>query len=343
LADAWTQAAGQALVRYHGRWRASDLGAVRTLCDWLAEDGPPLLVTGANGRIVWSPEQRDRVGGLRAELRQASGMAVTDLHADLRVVAQRTRTFRAALTHPDTLPPPPYSTEQSGYAYLHRDRQLLAYNLHEPGFERLRGPALPYARAMLGARAMHEWAHLAVDAGWVPARVPADELARRTRRVGDELDAALDAAPAAVRARTQAELPTPTTGETIGLALARVLSARLPDYQANVLASGLLDFVERETYVRHNIRTLRAAHPPAALWRMLVRYLAEYQYLRFSAVADARTFFLRSTWFEADYFASGTLSEERFDALVAAVADLYSAYAVDARHVAATVARSAAV
>ena len=66
--------------------------------------------------------------------------------------------------------------------------------------ERLHGPALPYARAMVGARTVHEWAHLAVDAGLGAAdRRRATSIARCAPRWRAELDAAIAAAPAGVR------------------------------------------------------------------------------------------------------------------------------------------------
>ena len=105
----------------------------------------------------------------------------------------------------------------------------------------------------------------------------------------------------------------------------------MPDYQANLLACRFVDLIERETYVRQNIRTLRSDYPRAQLWRMLVRYLYEYQYLHFSQVTDPRTFFLASTWFEADFLEPGILTDARLDALVNAVARLCRTYAVDER------------
>jgi hypothetical protein len=62
---------------------------------------------------------------------------------------------------------------------------------------------------------------------------------------------------------------------------------------------------------------------------MLARFLYELQYLRFSAVPDPRAFFTRSTWFDADFLASGVLDEARLDTLAAAVGALCDAYAVD--------------
>src|SRR4029077_20269193 len=87
------------------------------------------------------------------------------------------------------LPAPDADSAQSGYSYLHRERGLIAYNLHEPGMERLRGPALPFARAMLAARTMHEWAHLAVDAGWVRRSVDADGWRERVAALAAALGA----------------------------------------------------------------------------------------------------------------------------------------------------------
>jgi len=87
-------------------------------------------------------------------------------------------------------------------------------------------------------------------------------------------------------------------------------------------------------YVRHNIRTLRAEYPAPLLWRMLVRYLFEYQYLGpalgFTRIEDTRSFFLSSTWFADDFLATGILDERRFDTLADAVARLCACHAVDA-------------
>src|SRR5262249_29204812 len=161
-------------------------------------------------------------------------------------------------------------------------------------------PALPYARAMLGARTLHEWAHLAVLAGWVPRSATENEFDALVAELADELDAAISSAPAEVRERTAGDLAavTATPGQRPGAALARVLLTRLPDYQANLIAMRFMALPERETYVRQNIRTLRGEYGAAQLWRMLIRYLYEFQYLRFSAVGDRRTFFLSSTWFD---------------------------------------------
>jgi hypothetical protein len=114
-----------------------------------------------------------------------------------------------------------------------------------------------------------------------------------------------------------------------GAALAQLVVQRMPDFQSNLLAQPFLDEAERETYVRQNIRALRAEYPPARRWRMLVRYLYELQYLRFSAVADPRRFLLASTWADADLLGAGLVDRAGFDTLADAVAALCDGYAVD--------------
>jgi hypothetical protein len=184
---------------------------------------------------------------------------------------------------------------------------------------------------MLGARALHERAHLAVDAGRVPLAVAPEELAHRIAALAVQLDAAIGHAPAPVRRGTAADLVALAAVEAApaGMALARLLLRRIPDFQSNLLAERYLDEPERETYARQNVRTLRDAYPPARLWRLLVRYLYEFQYLRFSRVTDRRAFCLRSTGCGADFIESGVLDDETFDALTAAVAAICDCYAVD--------------
>lgn len=329
LAQEWTTVARNAVAAFHRTWQQSGAGAVATLTNWLAAEAPPLLITSRAGRIVWDPGNPERLGAVRSELRGASGAAVQDILADLQVIARHTRGFIDSLVDPHALPPPAANTQQNGYSYMHHQRRLIAYNLHEPGMERLQGPALPYARAMLGARTVHEWAHLAVDAGWVPQAVPAPLVADLVTALAAQLDAVVAAAPAPIRTRTAQDLHALRAGASPGHALARILLTRLPDYQANLLACRFLDLAERETYIRHNIRTLRGLYTPAQLWRMLVRYLSEYQYLAFSAVADRVEFFLRSTWFDADFLAAGVLDRTGFLSLVAAVQDICATYRVD--------------
>ena len=199
--------------------------------------------------------------------------------------------------------------------------------------ERLHGPPLPFAREMVGARTAHEWAHLADAAGWVPRTVPSGAYATLRSALAGALDAAIAAAPAAVRRATAADLLALAADGCAGTTLARLTVTRMPDYRANLVARELLTQAERETYVRHNIRSLRAEYPPPLLWRMLIRYLFEYQYLGpalgMTRVADPRDYFLYSTWFADDFLATGVIDEARFETLAAAVGRLCACHAVD--------------
>jgi hypothetical protein len=136
-----------------------------------------------------------------------------------------------------------------------------------------------------------------------------------------------------VRALTRADVLELGAGDSAGTALTRLLLTRMPDYRSNLVARRFMSELERETYVRQNIRTLRPEYPPGRLWRMLVRYLYEYQYLGpglgSRAITDPRGYLAGSTWFADDFFASGALDEARFDALARAVARLCACYAVD--------------
>ncbi len=316
--------------RWRAAWRRSDPAVVRALCDWIAGTAPPLLVTGQRGRIVWDPERPAAVGALRAELARGDAVAVEAIHADLDVVARHTRAFLDAVIDPARLPRPDPAAAQTGLSWLHVERRLVAYDLHEPGMERLVGPPLPFGREMLGARTAHEWAHLADDAGWVARTVSDEAWAARERALADGLDAVIARAPAAVRARTAADL----TALGGGRGLAHVTVQRMPDWRANLVARAFLSPAERETYVRHNVRTLRPEYPPAAIWRMLVRYLFEYQYLGrrlgLTTMSDPHAFLVHSTWLADDLLATGVLDDAGFEALAALVDALCACWAVDA-------------
>ncbi|MCZ2111073.1 MAG: hypothetical protein LC118_16140 [Dehalococcoidia bacterium] len=329
LVDAWSMTARRILGEHRAAWQSDPSRAGALLCDWLASDAPPVLITGSGGRIVWEPEHPKRLGALRAAVERGDAAGVAAVHEDLRVVVRHTRAFQAALVDPAGLPPPDPETDQRGYSYMHRERGLIAYNLDEPGMERLAGPDLPYARAMLGARTLHEWGHLAVAAGWVPCAVSDREYAERRGALAAVLTETVAGLSPELRSLTAADLADLSDDREPGDALASLFQTRISDWQANVLAQRFLDRIEIETYVRHNIRTLRSVHPPAQLFRMLMRYLFELQYLRFSEVADAYTFLVRSTWFDRDFFATGLLDEQSFAVLDERAAALCAAYAVD--------------
>jgi hypothetical protein len=333
LAARCAEVARATLASYRRRWRSPAGAALGALAEWLAGAAPHLLVTTTNGRIVWDPEAPDRTAGLRAELSDADAVSVEAIAEDLHVIDRHTRAFHAALVDPAALPAPRANTDQSGYSYLHAGRRLIAYNLREPGMERLVGPPLPYARAMLGARTAHEWAHLVEAAGWVPRTASHDRWTELKRALAEGLDDTIAAAPGPIRTRTASDLARLSAEASAGAALVRILLTRLPDYKANLVTRNLMTEDESETYVRHNVRTLRYEYPNAELWRTLIRYLYEYQYLSpalgLTAVPDPRTYFLRSTWFANDFLATDVLDDAQFDRLAECVAGICAAYAVD--------------
>jgi hypothetical protein len=333
LAERWSAAARTALAAYRAAWSRRDPAAVAALCDWLAGVAPAVVVTAGGGRTVWDPAAPDRTADIAELLGRADAVALAAVRADLEVIDRHTRAFLAAVVDPAALPAPQPNTLQTGYTYLHADRRLIAYNLEEPAMERLHGPPLPFEHEMVGARTAHEWAHLAEAAGWVPRTVSRDAYRELRGALAAGLDAAIAAAPAGVRRATAADLAELGRDESPGAALARITVTRMPDYRANLVARAFMSPAEREVYVRHNVRTLRAEYRAALLWRMLVRYLFEYQYLgpalALTGIEDPRSFFVSSTWFADDFLATGILDERRFDVLAAAVAHLCACHAVD--------------
>src|SRR6185295_1096174 len=69
LVACWKDVAEKTLARYRAAWRSSGAAEAAALCEWLAADAPPLLVTGERGRIVWDPDTPERLGALRAAIK----------------------------------------------------------------------------------------------------------------------------------------------------------------------------------------------------------------------------------------------------------------------------------
>ncbi len=199
--------------------------------------------------------------------------------------------------------------------------------------ERFQGPPLPYAHEMLGARSWHEWAHVADAAGWVPCNIPQERLAGLKTSFAEAIEETIAEAPHAIRTAAAKDLIALAAERAPGEALTELLLKRMPDYRANLVARRFMSRSEAETYVRHNIRTLRPEYPAKQLWRMLMRYLYEFQYLGpalgLSAIPDPYAYFVHSTSFYQDFLASGVLDEKRFAELSEAVARLCSCYEVD--------------
>ena len=328
LLNDWKRIATRTLNRYYKPDSRPDRRVLADTLDWLREDQPEVLVTSNKNRIVWDPNRPERLGSLRSELRNSSAPALRSIRQDLATINQHSADFRSRCAGITNLPLPDERIAQNGYTYLYRGRGILAYNLRETHLERLRVPSLPYARSMLGARAYHEWCHLAVEAGCVQSQKGCQAALIEVR---EAFDATLHAAPSFAITVAQDDLKDllrknppaealdwggemiDVPGATLGAALLRMLIPRFVDYKANLLASHMQSTDERETYVRQNIRTLRGEYGRGQIWKMLARYLYELQYLRFSDIIDRKRFFSTSTWFEADFLTPGVLSHESFD------------------------------
>src|SRR5262249_47252177 len=150
-------------------------------------------------------------------------------------------------------------------------------------------------------------------AGWVPRTVSREEYRELRAALAAELDAAIASAPATVRRATAPDLAELGRDASAGAALARITVARMPHYRAHLVPRAFLPGSRREVYARHNVRSLRGEYPAPLLWRMLVRYLFEYQYLDpllgLTRIDDPRSFFFSSTWFADDFLATGVLDE----------------------------------
>lgn len=329
LVQATTAIARSVVARQQARWQQPHPPALAALCDWLRDEAPPLRLVARRQRVVWDPAHADRVGALRAELRACGGAVVASLHADLEVVAARTRAFLAALAEPESLAPVPATMEEAGYVFFAADGSL-ALDLHEPGIGRLTMPALPFARAMLAARTVHEWGHRADDSGWIPAAVADDEWRRRLAACAEAFATVFAAALPAVRHAAADDVAAGgATAADLGAALAAVVVERMPDWRANLLAQRFLAPVEREAYVRQNVRTLDGVMPPHAIGRRLARYLYEAQYLRFSRVTDRLAFLRHGTGFEREFLDTGLVTTSTLAELDARVGALCDAWVVD--------------
>jgi len=327
-----------AVDAYRRRWKRTDAAAVGELRAWLAEERPPLVITDRSGECLWTPADGERASAVEAALCEADAAAVEEVRADLDTIADRTRAFFAALVDADALPSVRVSElVETGYTYLHPHHRLLAYNLHEPGIERTVGRQPPYARAMLGARALHEWSHVADAAGWIGQSIDDGEMESRRKLLEVELEAVVGECASEAHDELASDLAGLVRGRSVGAALADVLLARLPDYRANLLARLLMTEAERETYARHNVRALRSEYSSSQAWRKLLRYLFEVQYLLpalgLTTLEDPVGYFFDTTGFPAEFFGRGILSRQQFDSLVRAVARVCAGYAVDAARV----------
>jgi len=305
--------------------RSAKVRPVEQLASWLREVCPSVLLTDEDGDVLWDPEESERIDRVEARLADIAERPAVGLRADLDVVSQRTRAFMDALRSPDALRPAGDPLEQEGGTFIHPSRLLMVYSLAQPGLDPTVEAAPPYHRLLLGSRTMHEWGHLAVDAGMVPiAPEKAGEHHDAHVALGELFDRIVAEAPAQFAGLAQREV---SALAAEACTLADMPLRRMEDYQVNVLARRLLPPEEMEAYVRNNVRSL--VKERSGPYLKIARYAYEFQYLRLASIDEPLDYFLKVTWFEPHFIGRGLMTKARTVELFDAVRRLCDCYAVD--------------
>lgn len=327
VAERYLAAQADAEVSPAGHERDAAPSAAETVCGWLREARPELLVVDAAGALLWRPDVAEELDALRAALAGIPARAAASLREDLRVVDARSQRFLGSLRWPHLLPRPE-DLDEGGGAWVHPEHTRIAYALQQPGLDPVREAAPPFHRLLLGARVLHEWGHLVEQRRWI--RVPAElrgEEAEARRGVRDAYRRILAEAPAELQkvAEQEAERIDPR-GEPASVFMEATLS-RLGDYLANVVAARYASPEELDAYARCNARS----HAGVGLlpFAQLARHAIEVQYLRVAGVSPSLPYFRATSWFP-DYFESaGLCSWSALEALVAAVERVCVAHRID--------------
>jgi hypothetical protein len=310
------------VLEEHSRHEASispgDQPRARVL-DFLRRERPDVLIADGQGQLLWRPG--DDTATLDRAL-PALGSAVADsLIADLATVGSVTERFFACVRGARAMSVPRATLEEAGGVYLHHDLGRIVYALEQPGIAPLQEAALPWSRHSLGARVMHEWGHVAVDAGVVP---PSGALREAEARVAAAFDRILAELPSDFKASANDEL---LAMREEGTRLVDLPYSRLEDYRANLIVKRLLPPEPMEAYVRTNVRSLIIEDVQPL--RKLARYAYEAQYLWLAELDDPWHYFVRSTYFGEEYLDSGFATLEAVKELFGALRALCECHAVD--------------
>jgi hypothetical protein len=298
------------------------------LSDWLGASAPRALIV-AGDQPLWDADEPGNLDALGEALAGMGDHASASVRADLEVIDRHSRRFLAAVKNTDALPTGDV-IDQSGGVYIHEKRRLIVYDVAHPFLNRAKEGSFPYQRWLLGARCVHEWGHLAVEADWV--RVPEarkqefeaafDDVALLFGRLVSDADGPLrDAA-----ARELESIG--GKGRDAGPTWASWILTRMPDFLTNLLARRFLDPEEMEAYARANVYAHIQDEP--GVYRQLVRYAYEVQYLGLTQIADPAGYFVDSTWFRELIAAPGVATVERMEAILRAVGRLCACYEIDA-------------
>jgi len=309
------------------RARTADLpSASDRLLAYLNHSCPRLLIVdGPNGRLLWDPQKPAELTAIAAAISQAGDRPLESLLLDLRAVDAVTALFFARVKDAASFLVPNQSLEEAGGVYVQKERALLAYALEQPGLSTLREEAPPFHRQLLVLRAMHEWGHVAVDAGVVPVpSARAADFEAAGVRLAGVFAKIVDALPSEARSTADAEL---ARMRDEGTRLEDLPFSRLEDYRSNLLCRHLLPPGPLDVYVRANVRSLESE--PVGQLRKLARYAYEAQYLFLAGFRDPLQYLFEGTFFREEYTVPGLVSEDMTQELVLAVGALCACYELD--------------
>jgi hypothetical protein len=306
--------------------RPTGAAALDELCDWLVESRAHVIVHGPHGGTLWTPQHDDPIR-VRRVLADANGEAVASIHADLRLIDERSRQFLDRVRDVDALPTSCSVLETGGGAYVDAARRAVVYELQQPAFDARAGASPPYHRLLLGARVMHEWGHIAHTAKIlrVPEERRAEYLAARSE-LGATFARVVDAIPERLRPAVDEELQSiePNRDE-LPKALARRTLARIGDYLANLLSSRLIPNEEMQAYARTNVT--HHLDENLGLVSELARYAYEIHYLELAGLP--RSYFYGTSRFPDHFIDTGIVRAEDAEALFDAAGRVLACYAID--------------
>jgi len=259
-------------------------------------------------------------------LSDASDTAVASLHADLRVIDERSREFLSRVSDVESLPRECAVLESSGGTYIDPAQRAVVYELQQSIFDTRAIPAPPYHRLLLGARVMHEWGHIAHTAKIV--RIPDECRTTYTERraeFGETFTRVLRSVPEPFQPALEPELRELAQLGEMPKVLARKTLCRVGDYLANMVSARLIPGEEMQAYVRTNVR--HHLDEKLGLVSELARHAYEIHYL--DLVGLPRDYFYRTSRFVDHFFATGMLREAEVEALFDAAGEVLACYAID--------------
>lgn len=299
---------------------------VDELCDWLISTHAQVILHGPNGGTLWSPEHDDPIRVKRA-LAEANEDAVAGIHADLRVIDERSREFLSRVKDVSSLPTYCAVLEKGSGTYIDAARRAVVYELQQPAFNATVCASPPFHRQLLGARVMHEWGHVAHTAKILRLSEAkrADYVNARTE-LGTTFMRVVESVPGQVRAAVEEELLSiePCRAD-LSKALARKTLGRVGDYLANMMMSRLIPGEEMQAYVRTNVTHHLDEH--LGLVSELARYAYEIHYLDLAGLP--RSYFYGTSRFPDHFIATGILSLANAEALFDAAGRVLACYEID--------------